>query len=418
MKFGFLLIWAAAAVSAGEWPQFRGPDGTGLAPDAKPPVTWSEEQNVKWKLPLPYAGHSSPVVENGIIYFTGASKDKLERRLIAVDAESGRMVFDELIYRVTSNEVERCHEMNSFATPSPIVQNGRVYLTFGRHGTLCYDAAKRTKVWERRDLYVDYYDVGPASSPILYKDKLILNCDGAATNKQYVIAFDTATGRTVWKTDRSFVSNTVPKYAHASCVPRVIDVEGEPQLVSPGAHGFWVYNPETGEELWKVRFEGWSTVPYPVFAEKEGVLLVCSGVVRPAMAAVKVSRKLRGDITGSPAVLWRVEKDVPDMPSPLYYNGNFYLLTKNALFRRDVMTGAVLDVIKPTGQFVSSPVLADGKLFFFARGKQSYAVEAAPGLAIVGTNRLDAGCQASPSIYKNSLIVRTADALYRLEKTQ
>lgn len=418
MKRYFFLSLLASAVSAGEWSQFRGPDGNGVALNARPPITWGEDHNVKWKLPLSSVGHSSPVVEKGIIYLTAASKDKRERRLLAVDAESGRMVFDELIYRVASNDVERCHELNGYATPSPVVEDGRVYLTFGRHGTLCYDAVKRTKIWERRDLYVDYYDVGPASSPILYKDKLILNCDGAATNTQYVIAFDKTTGRTIWKTQRSFVSNTVPKYAHASSVSRVIDVEGVPQLVSPGAQGFRVYNPDTGEELWKVRFEGWSTVPYPIFAEKEGILLVCSGVVRPTMAAVKVNRKLRGDITDSAAVLWRVEKDVPDMPSPLYYNGYFYLLTKNALFRRDVTTGQVLDTVKPAGQFVASPVLADGKLFFFARGKQSYVVEAAPGLMIVGTNRLDAGCQASPSIYKDSLIVRTADALYRLEKTQ
>ncbi len=420
MKYIALVPFAALTLTAladdAAWPQFRGPTGQGIAVSTNLPLTWSETNNVRWKTPLPGKGYSSPIIAEGKIYLTAAGDDNLSRHLLTLDLDSGKLLSDQTIYAFPSNQLEIIHGMNSGATPTPVYEDGRLYVTFGHHGSFCYDTRANKKLWERTDLYVDYYDVGPASSQIIYKDKLIWNCDGAATNTQYVIALDKLTGKTIWQTQRVYISNTVPQYAHASSVPLVINVEGKDILISPGSQGVRAYDPDTGKELWKAIYDGWSTVPRPIYAD--GKLFIASGVTAPRMMVIHPTLALQGDITQTSAVLWTASKDVPDMPSANFYKGELYILTKNALFRRNADTGEVLDSIKPVGQFLSSPVLADGKLYIFARGKQSYVVGAESGLPILAKNTLDTGCMATPAVYKDALIVRTSEALYRLENLQ
>jgi len=406
-----LLLPNLAALGADTWPQFRGPTGQGLSDATGLPVVWSETTNRLWRIDLPGLGHASPVISGNRIWLAAATTNGLSRRVMEVDAETGALLRDDEVFACDRAEV--CHALNSYATPTPVLEDGRLYVTFGPVGTACIDTETGRKIWERRDLSPDYYDVGPASSPILYKNLLVLTCDGAATNRQFVAALDKTTGRTVWRTDRTYVDGKTPTHAHSSSTPLTITVDGMDQLVSPGPQGVRAYDPASGEELWKARYNGWSVVPRPVYAD--GRLFVINGTSSPLMLAIRPMADSRGDLTDTPAVLWKKTKDVPNMPSPIYADGNLYTLTARALLRLDPATGEARDTLRLPGEYLASPLLADGRIFCFSRTGIACVVAAAPGLPMLATNRLETGCMASPAVYGSSLIVRTTSSLYRIQ---
>ncbi len=404
------LLSVLAVQAADDWFQFRGPTGQGLSDAKGLPVEWSETNNIVWKTVLPGIGYSSPVVSGNTIWLTESPDKGHTRHLLAVALDSGKLLRD--LALASSDAPERCHTLNSYATPTPVIENGRVYVTFGVPGTFCLTADTGKTIWERHDFVVDYRDVGPASSPILYRDLLILTCDGQTSSEQYVVALDKQTGATRWKTARTFPPDKKSGLTHSSCVPLVITVDGRDQLVSPAAQGVHAYDPDTGKELWQAWYKGWSVVPRPVYAD--GTLIVCSGTVQPQILALD-PRGASGTLSEGKGVLWSGTRNVPDMPSPLLRGNRLYTMTATTLSCIEPRTGREIWASKLPGQHLASPIAADGRIYLFSRGRTSTVVELGDTFRVVATNRLADGCMASPAVAERSLIVRTTKALYRIE---
>jgi len=403
----------ATAAASDSWPQFRGADGDGSSPATGLPTAWSETRNIRWKTALPGAGYSSPVIQHDHIWLTAAVDGGHSRNVLTVDFQTGELIRNQPLFKVDA--LEKIHKDNSYATPTPVLDGDRVYLTFGAPGTACLSAKTGAVIWQRTDFKVLYHDVGAASSPLIYKDKLILICDGDNTSERFVTALDKMTGRTLWRTDRTFQEKYRTQMVHSSCIPHVITVAGRDQLICPGGRSASAYDPQSGRELWRVEYESWSVVPRPLYAD--GLLYICAGVIKPIMLCIDPVNA-QGDITGSPHIIWETTRKVPDMPSPLFINHRFYTLTSSKLACREPKSGEIIQEISLPGQHLASPVYADGHIYLFNRTGGAAVVKAADEFQLVSTNTLASGCMASPAIYGRSLIVRTTTHLYRIEKSE
>jgi outer membrane protein assembly factor BamB len=276
--FLVLVLLALGGMTArADWPDFRGPHGDGHVPgsDTRPvglPLHWSETNNLKWKTEIPYRGWSTPVVMGGQVWLTTATEDGHDFFAIGVDAETGKVRFNEKVFHSENPEsLGNGASMNCYATPSPVIEPGRIYVHFGSFGTACLDSTTGKVIWKRDDLPCRHYR-GPSSSPVLFENLLILTMDGA--DLQYHVALDKKTGKTVWKTDRSVVwaDENVPgqmakdgdlRKAHST--PLIVTTAGKTQMLSTGAKAAYGYDPRTGRELWKVQYPDWSVAPRPVF---------------------------------------------------------------------------------------------------------------------------------------------------------
>jgi outer membrane protein assembly factor BamB len=224
------------------WPEYRGPHGDGHAVATRLPVRWSEKENIRWKTAIHGKGWSSPVVWGNQIWMTTAPEDGKERFAVCVDRRTGKMLHDIKVF--DDPKPAFCIAFNSYASPTPAIEAGRVYVHFGSCGTACLDTATGKTLWSRRDLPCDHWR-GPGSSPILYKGLLFILFDGY--DRQYVVALDKRTGKTVWKRDRDIdygTDNGDLKKAYGT--PSVINVAGKPQLVSSAAAATLAYDPFTG----------------------------------------------------------------------------------------------------------------------------------------------------------------------------
>jgi len=268
-----------------DWPEFRGPYGDGHAQGAGDtklaglPVRWSETENVKWKTAIPYRGWSTPVVMAGQVWLTTATADGHDFFAICVDAKTGQVLLNEKLFH--SETPERLgNDMNSYATPSPVIEPGRVYLSFGSYGTACLDTATWKTLWKRDDLPCSHYR-GPSSSPIQFDSLLILTMDGA--DLQYTVALDKATGQTVWKADRTALWNpqaapgknlTQGDFHKAHSTPLIANDAGRVLLLSADANAAYAYDARTGVELWRIHHSDFSVAPAPLF--EHGVAFFCN----------------------------------------------------------------------------------------------------------------------------------------------
>lgn len=404
-----LIVCPTPALAGDSWPQFRGPTGDGHADATGLPLTWSETQNVVWKTPIHGRGWSSPVVLDGQVWMTTATEDGLEMSAVCVDLESGEVLHDLLVF--TNREItQEMHSLNSFASPTPVVEKGRVWVHFGVYGTACLDTASGEVLWQRRDIHCDHFR-GPGSSPILFGDLLILSMDGI--DVQYVIALDKTTGRTVWKTDRSIdLERFNPDFRKAYSTPTVIEAAGRTQLISTGAQGSYAYDPATGKELWRVTVPGFSNVARPLFGG--GLVLVNSGFGRAQLWAVRPDGQ--GDVTDT-HVVWKATKGIPVKPTPVLVDGLIYMADDRGVAScLELATGESVWQERLGGQFSASPIYADGRIYFFSHDDAATVIRAGRTFQPLAANRLDAGCMASPAVVGRALIVRTKTHLYRIEE--
>ena len=291
-------ILAAGHADAGQdWPQFRGPHGDGTSAARNVPLTWSESNNIAWKVAVPGRGRSSPVVIGDRVWLTTALEQGVIRtniksddmqtaehvtlQAVGLDAKQGKE-----LWRTTLFEVDKpapVHWLNSWATPSPVIEKGRLYCDFGTFGTACLDARDGKILWQIC-LPLDH-QVGPGSSPVLWRDLLVLVRDGR--DAQYVAALDKQTGRTVWKTDRPPIDTSNRDLKKCFTTPLLIASGKGTQLLSPGARWVVSYDPDTGKELWRQRHgEGFSIGSCPVF--NHGLAIFSTGCMRPQFLAVNI----------------------------------------------------------------------------------------------------------------------------------
>jgi outer membrane protein assembly factor BamB len=398
------VVLGAGAVASAQWPQFRGPTGQGYARDAEPPLEWGERRNVVWKVPVG-GGWSSPVVSGGRVWLTAAvaeagARGAVSLRAVAFDAETGRTLADVEVFRVESPEA--INLKNSRASPTPVVDGGRVYVHFGADGTAALDQDGAI-LWRTRLPYESQH--GNGGSPVLHGGLLIVNCDGWG-QEAYVAALDTATGDVRWKTSR-------PRpWSHAYSTPLVIEVDGEAQVVSTGAFRAVAYEPRTGREIWRVRYaDGFSNVPRPVYAH--GLVYLATGFNEPTLIAVRPDG--HGDVTGT-HLAWTQRRGAPYTPSPIVVGDHLYYVSDTGvLTQADARSGTVRWQHRLGGNYSASPVLAGGRLYFLSEEGVTSVLAPGEEFVLLATNRLDGPTLASMAVDGGTVYIRSTTHLYRIE---
>jgi outer membrane protein assembly factor BamB len=383
------------------------------------PLTWSETNNVKWKTEIPYQGISTPVLMGGQVWLTTATPEGHDFFAICVDEEAGKVRFNEKIFHSDNPEsLGNGKGMNTYATPSAVIEPGRVYVHFGSFGTACLDTSTAKVLWKREDLPCRHYR-GPSSCPVLFEDLLILTFDGA--NLQYLVGLDKRTGKTVWKTDRSAVWNdeNVPgqmakdgdlRKAHST--PLIVNVNGKPQMLSAGAKAAYAYDPRTGREIWKVHHEDYSVAPRPLF--DNGLAFIVTGFNKRELWAIKADGQ--GDVTDS-NIVWKLKTRVGKYASPILVDGLLYTASDESFITcLEAKTGQTVGTERVGGKYAASPVYGDGHLYFFSQEGTALLVKPGKTLEVLATNTLSAGCMASPAVDGKSLFVRTKTHLYRIQE--
>lgn len=410
------------------WPEWRGAGGQGAASAREVPVEWSETKSVVWRTGLPGRGWSSPVISGNEVWMTtavekAATPEEAERRLkdntgdqpltvlesvslraVCVARDSGRLLHD--IELLNVKEPQWVHQLNSYASPSPVIEAGRLYAHFGTLGTACLDTRSARIIWKNEDIHI-MHENGPGSTPVLWADKLIIHFDGS--DQQFIAALDKNTGKLAWKTPRSGRMNERGQLKKAYGTPLVVNISGKPVAVSPAADWVYGYDPATGAELWKVPYGelGFSMSVRPV-ADAERIYLSTS-FGKSKMIALKHAG------VKTPEIVWQNNKNAPKMSSPVLHGDLlFYVDDGGIVSCVDVKTGEALYRERLGGKFSSSPILADGKLYFCSREGVVSVVEAAKQFKILAQNKLDGQIMASPAAFDGTLFIRTDKALYRI----
>ena len=427
-----ILTFAALALTAqADWKQWRGPTGQGHA-DANLPTTWSEKKNVTWRTPIPGKGWSSPVIEGDQIWLTTAfetpateakAKERLKKntggvpvyvlsrvRLHAVclNKRTGKIIHN--IPVLTKEEPQWVHKLNSYASPSPIIESGRVYCQFGAYGTACVDAKTGKVLWTNKDVWV-MHENGPGSTPVLYKNMLIFHMDGS--NAQFVVALDTATGKEKWRTVRSGKMHDNPQLKKSYGTPVLETIDGKPTLISPGSNWLYAYDPATGRERWKVEYGGlgFSLVPRPVTGH--GMIFMSTGYMRAKLLAVRFQN------TAKPDIAWSYNRGVSTQPSPLLVGNELYFITESGglVTCLDARTGNhTYWVERIGGNYSASPTHANGKIYFHNREGTTTVLAAGRKFKVLAKNKLTGQHMASAAVDGNAMILRTDKALYRIEE--
>lgn len=405
--FASLLALAGGAAPAAEWPQFRGPDGQGHAQATDLPLTWSEQQNVAWKTAIAGRGWSSPVVEGRQVWLTTALDDAKSLRAVCVDRDSGKVLHDVEVFRVARPPT--INAKNSYASPTPVIEAGRLFVHYGTLGTACLDAKTGKIVWKNDQLKLDHKE-GPGSSPILWQNLLIVNCDGI--DVQFVVALDKQSGELRWKMDRPGPLAENPDFRKAYSTPLVVQSAGRDLLISTGADQVIAYEPATGRQHWRLRYEGFSNVPRPIC--DRDLLYICTGYMRPQLWAVRLGSRL---VTAE-TVLWRVTRQVPANSSPILVGQRLYMVSdQGVLTCLDAQNGREIWKSRLAGNFSASPLLADGRLYFASEEGAVFVCEPADSFKLLATNQLDGRIMASPAAVGRAIYLRSDTHLYRLEKT-
>lgn len=429
---GWIAVSSAVATAAGraEWPQWRGPDGQGHATAKNLPDTWSETENVSWKSTLPGRGWSSPVIVGDQIWLTTALEtpakpedaarrlkantgdqpvtllEKVELLAVCLDRRSGQLV--RTVSLITVPEPQWVHKLNSYASPSPVWEEGKLYCHFGAFGTACVDTATARVDWANTTLQV-MHENGPGGSPIVHGNHVVFHLDGS--DSQMIAALDKRTGAVAWKTDRSGKMNANPQLKKSYGTPLVVEIGGREQIVSPASDWVYGYDPETGRELWKLPYGelGFSLTPRPVVGH--GMIFMATGFGRGQILALKYQG------LDQPQIEWRFNRGSPTMPSPLLVGDELYFISDNGIFTcLDAKSGQEHFRERLSGNFSSSPWFADGRIYVSNREGMTYVIAAGKTFQKVASNQLPEGILATPAAVDGAIYVRTETALYRIQK--
>lgn len=402
-----------------QWPEFRGPNGNGIvAGERGLPTTWSEEKNIAWKTKIDGKAWSSPVVWDDQIWITNSSADGKLMEGICINKKDGKIKYRLSLF---SNEtVEPLgNNVNSYGSPSPVIEKDAVYIHFGSYGTTAIDTNSGKEIWKRTDLECRHFR-GPGSSPIIFQDMLILTMDGV--DFQYVIALDKKTGKTKWKTERSTKWDDVEPdgkirgdgdLRKAYTTPTFMKVSGKTIMISPGAKSCFAYNPINGKELWNITYSGYSNASRTVIYKDNAI--INSGYGKPHLISVKIDPSAAGDISGT-HINWDIFKRVPKRSSPIIVGDQLYMTTDEGILTcLDAKTGESNWSDRMPGHYSASPIFADGKLYFFSEMGHCYVIAPGGDYNLISKNKLDSGFMASPAISGKAIYARSKTHLYRIE---
>lgn len=425
-----IVLLLVSLASADNWPQFRGPTGQGHSDAVGLPVTWSETENIAWKTSIEGKGWSSPVILGDEIWMTTAittpaSKEEAERHLkslpypipspkvatrivlkaVCVDRNTGKLIRSIELFDI--NEPLHICAVNSYASPTPVIEPGRLYCDFGVMGTLCLETTSGKTVWKRRLPIV--HEVGPGSSPALCQDLLVLVRDGC--DVQYITALNKATGESIWRTPRPPITRTSPACKKAFSTPLVFEHEDELQMVIPGAQWIAAYEPLTGKELWRVNTGGtYSNSTCAVYGK--GLVFVTTAYGGTSLLAIRPGGK--GDVTET-HVAWSTRNQVPRMPSPLLVGDELYTISDSGIATcMDARTGEVHWVQRLLSDCSASPLFVDGRIYFSAEDGSTAVVRPGTEFTLLGKSQVDGRIMASIAVADGAFFLRTDTHLYRI----
>jgi outer membrane protein assembly factor BamB len=428
---GFALAAASALAAPPHWSQWRGPDGQGIAQDAGVPLEWSPTKNVLWKTEVPGRGHSSPVVWGDRIFLTTAVEGELAPdakpvkhllegqdfvhpdgvgadhrqtlKVVALDAASGRILWERTAWEGAPYDTR--HKRGSYASPTPVTDGKLVYAYFGSEGLYVYDFTGRLE-WSWNTGGIASFGVGVGTSPVLYENLLIVQCDEDNGERSFIVGLDRKTGRQAWRTAR----NVEVSWA----TPILVRSGGRDELVTAGNQSIIGYDPATGRELWRMKGLESNAVPSPVAGD--GVVVLSAGY--PAKIAVAVRPGGSGDVTGSDRVLWRYDKGTAYVPSPILVDGLLYLVTDKGLVScLDARTGKVHyeGGRPPVGaSFMASPVAVAGHLLLSSLDGDTVVLKAGTAHEVVRSNPLGEPIAASPAVAGGRIYIRGEHHLFAI----
>jgi len=426
----------AAKSSKGSWPSFRGPGASGIADGQSLPDKWDAKsgENILWRTPIPGLAHSSPVVWGNQVFVTtaissdpkatfrpglygdgDASKDQSSHRwmLYAIDKNTGKVLWERQAFQ--GQPIDKRHIKSTYANSTPATDGRIVVAWFGSQGVYAYDV-NGSFLWKvdlgRLDLGaydIPTYEWGPASSPIIWNNLVILQCDTQADS--FLLALDAATGKTVWKTPRE----ELPSWG----TPTIAMTPSGPQLITNAANYIRGYDPNTGKELWRLGGSSHITAPTPVYADD--LIVVASGR-RPERPIFVIRPTARGDVTlpegktTSDNIVWSMTGRGSYMPTPLAYKGTLYVLANNGLFDAyDLKTGKEiyrqrLDLIG--SGYSASPVAADGKIYLSNEDGDIVVIGAGEKFSQISQNSMGELLMATPALSDGVMYVRSASSLF------
>ena len=415
--FSFLLFLLTETANSQDdnWTHFRGNQLNGISETDGIPLTWNDS-TIKWKTEIHDKGYSSPVVYGNQVWVTTARSDGKELYALCMDFNSGKIVYDVKVF--SPENVIGKHSINTYASPTSCIEDGFVYVHYGSLGTACVRTTDGSVVWKRTDLKCNHVQ-GPGSSPILYKNLLILHYEG--TDIRYLIALDKSTGETVWKTDRPEKPyEQLPEIGKKAYVtPIVVNVKGRDMIISNGSAVCCAYDPLTGKEIWNMVRGAESTVPMPV-TENGMVYFYTGSMVDTAgttfIELVAVNPDGKGDITTT-NIIWKKRDDIAhtQMLTPLLKNGLLYTVnSKNVLMCIDAVTGEEIWSQHLKGNYNASPVYENDIIWLFSVKGEILAFKAGRKFELLSQNQTDSGIWATPSFVRHSMILRSEKYLYKI----
>jgi outer membrane protein assembly factor BamB len=356
------------------------------------------------------------VVLDQQIWLTTASRETKEMRAICLDLNTGQEIYNLLVFK--PDTFYRIHAINSYATPTPALEEGFVYMHFGRYGTACLNSRTGEKVWERTDLKCEHIQ-GPGSSLLIYKDKLIVHLEG--TDVQWILALDKRTGKTLWKTERpGEVWDRMPEIGKKAYItPIIIQSEGRDLMISNGSAACIAYDPKTGKEVWRIVQGDDSTISMPV--EGDGRIFFYTSFVtgedgRKYAELFAVDPDGQGDI-GNTHILWRMKAPVLQLSTPVAVHGYLYTIdSKGVFYRIRARDGQISWSEKLKGKYHSSPLYADGHIYVSSTRGETLVYEEGPMPKMVSKNVLEGEIWATPALVQGALLIRTSAFLYKVEK--
>ncbi len=406
---------AQESVVAMDWPEFRGPSQNGITEIANLPVHWSETENVRWFAKTKGLGWSSPVTHGDRIYFTAsvntenteAASGELQGcqnlQLICLNGKDGKERFTVSVFE-QSKDAPKIHNKNSHASPTPVIDGGRIYVHFGHQGTACMDL-DGNKIWENREnAYPPTH--GNGGSPIIADSKLVLTCDGG--DAPCTIALNLANGKEIWRTKRDVVADKTFSF----CTPQWIICNGVSQIISPGSNVVQSLSPSDGKVLWFVRYDGFSVVPRPIYSQ--GTLFVCTGFNTPKLLAIDPSGM--GDATET-HVKWTYGTSVPATPSILCVNNQIVMASDNGIATGlDMQTGKEVWRKRLGGNYSASPMASGDNAYFQSESGEALVFKIGTTAEEISRNKLPGRIFASYSVIDQDLLVRSEEGIYRIRK--
>jgi len=436
------IAFSTCLIHAANWPEWRGPGGQGHAEGAGYPRTWSETSNVAWRANIPGRGWSSPVVWGEQIWVTtaveiaispGKEKERLaantggqpltlldEVRLhaVCIDRASGKLLRNIELHR--ERDPQWVHKLNSYASPTPVIEAGRLYCHFGTFGTFCVDTAAGKVLWKNTGLHL-MHENGPGSSIILWRNLAIFQGDGS--DVQFVAALDKQTGKLAWKTARSGEMEENPQLRKSYATPLIVEMAGKQVLFSQGANWLYGYDPADGRELWKVGYGslGFSLSARPVAGH--GMFFMSTGFMKPQMIGVKYEGM------DTPEITWTSTKSAPTMPSPLLVGDELYFVSDGGILvcldartgkehYRERLAGGGEGVSRMGGTYNASPLAAAGRIYVFNREGVTHVIEPGKNFRKIADNKLNGQVMASPAAVDGAFYIRTDKGIVCIRETR